>query len=460
VQVIGLKVYLGSKLINETEPGVSYQGAVRDRLGSNRSGSAYFPYGEEQNTTGQEKDKFGTYYRDSSGLDYADQRYYASTLGQFLSPDPYKVSAGPSDPGSWNRFAYVEGDPANFNDATGLNKAFCIDGLCDGGGGGPGSYEGFFDAAGYGGGGGGGFLTFTTTTTTTSTNAGTWDDPSWYTDTRTTNVTGFGVDGWESDGTPIFRTEVIARRPEVPSGARSKADSGRSLFSLSDIGRFLRNTSLVPTGSIIAPIPGTGPGGFPLLGIQVDVTYIPRTNQLCGSIGIAFSPNGAAGFGLTVLFDPQNRAPGVIPGFAAGTNLQSNPIAGLTAIGSRGQPVLLGPTIGTKGIVMNAGWGACTAGGDQTGNPGRWYAEKRMTLSPTLILLFGLGVSICLLAAGTLCLVSPKKAIRLQSRFSLLVAEESAGNRATVLQWRIMGLLIVVASSFLIVAIVNDFLKR
>lgn len=29
---------------------------------------------------------------------------------------------GPSDPGSWNRYAYVGGDPTNFNDPQGLIK--------------------------------------------------------------------------------------------------------------------------------------------------------------------------------------------------------------------------------------------------------------------------------------------------------------------------------------------------
>lgn len=31
-----------------------------------------------------------------------------------------KSSAGPSDPGSWNRYAYVQGDPVNLNDTGGL----------------------------------------------------------------------------------------------------------------------------------------------------------------------------------------------------------------------------------------------------------------------------------------------------------------------------------------------------
>jgi hypothetical protein len=46
-----------------------------------------------------------------------------------MSPDPYKASAGPNDPGSWNRYAYVQGDPVNHTDRSGLNRDAedCID---------------------------------------------------------------------------------------------------------------------------------------------------------------------------------------------------------------------------------------------------------------------------------------------------------------------------------------------
>jgi len=69
--------------------------------------------------------KFATYTRDAAtGLDYADQRYYASGLGRFMTPDPYRATAAsPSDPKtpqSWNRYMYVLGDPANYNDPMGL----------------------------------------------------------------------------------------------------------------------------------------------------------------------------------------------------------------------------------------------------------------------------------------------------------------------------------------------------
>jgi RHS repeat-associated protein len=79
------------------------------------SGVKYYPYGEEQGAgTANDKDKFGTYYRDqTTGLDYAQNRYYASTMGRFLSPDPYKATTGEANPQDWNQYAYVGNDPIN-----------------------------------------------------------------------------------------------------------------------------------------------------------------------------------------------------------------------------------------------------------------------------------------------------------------------------------------------------------
>ena len=93
--------------------------AVVDRPGSDVS-TRMLPYGEEIGSTPSDKVKFATYYRDDGGLDYADQRWYSSTAGRFTSADPYMASGGPADPGSWNRYAYVGGDPVNFGDRSGL----------------------------------------------------------------------------------------------------------------------------------------------------------------------------------------------------------------------------------------------------------------------------------------------------------------------------------------------------
>jgi RHS repeat-associated protein len=55
-----------------------------------------------------------------TGLDYADQRFYASTYGRFNTADPYQASGGPGDPASWNRYSYTRGDPINRHDPRGL----------------------------------------------------------------------------------------------------------------------------------------------------------------------------------------------------------------------------------------------------------------------------------------------------------------------------------------------------
>jgi RHS repeat-associated protein len=90
-----------------------------DRLSSH---ARHHPYGEERGTSSTEY-KFATYQREASGLDYALNRYYSSVYGRFLSSDPYRASGGPSDPGSWNRYAYVQGDPVNFSDPEGLFRS-------------------------------------------------------------------------------------------------------------------------------------------------------------------------------------------------------------------------------------------------------------------------------------------------------------------------------------------------
>jgi RHS repeat-associated protein len=126
-QVESRNLYFGGKLMRSA--GVT---VVTDRLGSVRANSngermSYFPYGEERTSTTDGREKFGTYFRDPSangGLDYADQRYYSNANGRFLTADPYAATtSSPTDsstPGSWNRYAYVQGDPVNYGDPEGM----------------------------------------------------------------------------------------------------------------------------------------------------------------------------------------------------------------------------------------------------------------------------------------------------------------------------------------------------
>jgi len=93
--------------------------AVMDQLDSVGN---YFPWGEDKGgTSPQDTWNFATYWRDSStGLDYANNRYYSNAYGRFMTDDPSGDSWDPYNPQSWNTYAYVVGDPVNMNDPSGL----------------------------------------------------------------------------------------------------------------------------------------------------------------------------------------------------------------------------------------------------------------------------------------------------------------------------------------------------
>jgi RHS repeat-associated protein len=57
-----------------------------------------------------------------TNLEHTLFRQYSGTEGRWLTPDPYSGSASPSDPQSWNRYAYVSDDPVNGADPSGLER--------------------------------------------------------------------------------------------------------------------------------------------------------------------------------------------------------------------------------------------------------------------------------------------------------------------------------------------------
>ncbi|OYW13202.1 MAG: hypothetical protein B7X34_00680, partial [Acidobacteriia bacterium 12-62-4] len=114
-----LDVYFGGRVIWQNGKAV-----VQDRLGSvmargNGSGGVdshdYYPYGEERVATVGDRNKFGTYHRDQTGLDYADQRFYNSAIGRFLTSDPLIDTTRDS-------FSYAGSDPVNFFDPGGTSR--------------------------------------------------------------------------------------------------------------------------------------------------------------------------------------------------------------------------------------------------------------------------------------------------------------------------------------------------
>jgi RHS repeat-associated protein len=125
--VTGENVYFKSKLLVSNGAYV-----VTDRLGSVRANTqgesfAYYPYGEERTNTVNMRDKFGTYFRDAVGQDYAEQRYYNAGIGRFWSVDPTIDNLDYLNSGSWNMYTYANGEPVNSQDPDGLST--CADAL-------------------------------------------------------------------------------------------------------------------------------------------------------------------------------------------------------------------------------------------------------------------------------------------------------------------------------------------
>jgi RHS repeat-associated protein len=92
----------------------------------------YLPFGEEiAANTGGRNSNFGTQdfvnqkftgqERDSeTGLDFFQARYFSGALGRFNSPDPSNAGANLFNPQSWNGYTYVNNDPLDATDPTGM----------------------------------------------------------------------------------------------------------------------------------------------------------------------------------------------------------------------------------------------------------------------------------------------------------------------------------------------------
>jgi RHS repeat-associated protein len=134
-------VWAGGKLLATYDGDGALHFYLTDPLGSRRVMTNYagvveqncqnLPFGDGENCgptptehlfTGKERDT-------ESGNDYFPARYYASSMGRFLSPDPSGLfMADPENPQTLNLYSYVGNNPLRYTDPLGLSKD------CGGGG--------------------------------------------------------------------------------------------------------------------------------------------------------------------------------------------------------------------------------------------------------------------------------------------------------------------------------------
>ncbi|HET9182944.1 MAG TPA: RHS repeat-associated core domain-containing protein [Candidatus Angelobacter sp.] len=96
---------------------------VTGSAGNVTAESDYYPWGGELQFVNNDSNhyKFTGKERDTeSGLDNFGKRYYGSSMGRFMSPDPLLNSAQPWNPQTWNRYSYTLNNPLRYTDPLGL----------------------------------------------------------------------------------------------------------------------------------------------------------------------------------------------------------------------------------------------------------------------------------------------------------------------------------------------------
>jgi RHS repeat-associated protein len=100
---------------------------LTDASGSLQAVVELDPWGGETTRSwqqGQQPQRYTTYLRDGNESDEAQMRRYNRWWSRFDQPDPFDGSYRLADPQSLNRYSYVQNDPVNFVDPSGLEQCW------------------------------------------------------------------------------------------------------------------------------------------------------------------------------------------------------------------------------------------------------------------------------------------------------------------------------------------------
>jgi len=290
------------------------------------SDSAYAPFGEQYAPSGTTDASFTGQNADTTSALYDFTfRELSPTQGRWISPDPAGLAAAdPTNPQSWNRYAYVADSPLNYWDALGLERVYTPDGCW---------YDDDPQApAGI---------------TCPNQSTGTVSSIYTYFDTYTSTFL-FGGGGAAKF---LFGGGGAANNGQQPCSASTSATS---IWS----GNVTTNAPTIAAGAAIGEAIGGPPGAFlggiigSFFGVGGTASYVPSTKSLYAGPTLVFAPalGGGSGSSGNVVSVPAGQNPNAIAnGLSYSVTFQPSPLLGSTVVKSpgSGSPVV-GPSVGTR----------------------------------------------------------------------------------------------------------------
>ncbi len=293
-----LSDWLGSRRVLTDSNGVVAQ--VCHSLPYGNGEDCIPPAATEHLFTGKERDA-------ESGNDYFKYRYYASSMGRWLSPDPSGLThADLGNPQSLNLYNYVGNRPLTIKD---------LDGLC-------------------------------------------WQGFQWACNIIQRFENRFSGYGFQTNdqilSNPNQRSQkkIKQKREESRTRESQPAQSllANSAYQFSGFAPVHTTTVVVPIDAVPVPIPIFS------IGVTTSVTWIPKTNTWCLGPSATLASGGGKAFSATMYGSTDAQyTKGVISGWGATLNAQPSELGGIS-VSSNSSGVLTGYTIATDAGVSGA-WG-------------------------------------------------------------------------------------------------------
>jgi RHS repeat-associated protein len=115
--------FLHPNALGTTTMATDYAGNVAEDI-------LLYPWGQPWTAVGDSRTSLDAHFAGFDQIDGATyhtlSRWYPPTQGRWLSPDPDNAGADPSDPQTWNAYAYVRNNPTTLTDPEGTDLQVCL----------------------------------------------------------------------------------------------------------------------------------------------------------------------------------------------------------------------------------------------------------------------------------------------------------------------------------------------